>query len=182
MERPSVSPNCFGPPLWAFLHMIPVSYTDNPTDNVKKNMYQFFESLQEVLPCSECREHYKQNFNILKNDLVHSLNSRESFMLWVYNLHNQVKFSINPQYKNLNDTLINPTFEQVKEKYLRLSSKPNTCSNTCHSDMKCKVELVPLVEEFTNETKQKIFIFIIIILLIIIIYLFFSQKQLKRKI
>ena len=80
--------NIWGPPAWTFLHTVTYNYPENPTDNDKRNFYNFFMSLQHVLPCNKCKAHYQQN--IQKYDLSESLDSRENLVKWLIDLHNVV--------------------------------------------------------------------------------------------
>ena len=80
--------NIWGPPAWTFLHTVTYNYPDNPTEDDKRNFYNFFMSLQHVLPCEKCKEHYKQN--IQKYDLNNSLGSRQELVKWLIDLHNDI--------------------------------------------------------------------------------------------
>jgi len=80
--------NIWGPPAWTFLHTVTYNYPENPTEDDKRNFYNFFMSLQHVLPCEKCKEHYKQN--IQKYDLNNSLGSRQELVKWLIDLHNDV--------------------------------------------------------------------------------------------
>ena len=80
--------NIWGPPAWTFLHTVTYNYPENPTDDDKRNFYNFFMSLQHVLPCNKCKAHYQQN--IQKYDLSESLDSRENLVKWLIDLHNDV--------------------------------------------------------------------------------------------
>ena len=50
----------WGPRLWYVLHLITFNYPENPSFIDKQHYETFFLSLQNVLPCSICREHYKK--------------------------------------------------------------------------------------------------------------------------
>ena len=76
----------WGPSAWLFLHSVSFQYPENPTDQEKNNYKIFFESLQNILPCPNCREHYQKN---LKENPM-NLESRESLIKWVIDLHNAV--------------------------------------------------------------------------------------------
>ena len=76
----------WGPAAWLFLHSVTFQYPEDPTDQDKNNYKIFFESLQNILPCPNCREHYQKN--IQENPM--NLESRESLIKWVIELHNIV--------------------------------------------------------------------------------------------
>ena len=76
----------WGPSAWLFLHSVSFQYPENPTDQDKNNYKIFFDSLQNILPCPNCREHYQTN---LKENPI-DLESRESLIKWVIDLHNLV--------------------------------------------------------------------------------------------
>ena len=80
--------NIWGPPAWTFLHTVTYNYPENPTEDDKRNFYNFFDSLQHVLPCEKCKGHYKQN--IQKYDLNNSLGSRQDLVKWLIDLHNDI--------------------------------------------------------------------------------------------
>ena len=63
-----LDPRIWGPKGWFFLHSIALNYPKNPTDHDKRNFKQFFESIQYVLPCPQCSQHYSENLQ--KNPLL----------------------------------------------------------------------------------------------------------------
>lgn len=80
--------NIWGPPAWTFLHTVTYNYPENPTEDDKRNFYNFFMNLQHVLPCEKCKAHYKQN--IKKYDLKNNLGSRQELVKWLIDLHNDI--------------------------------------------------------------------------------------------
>ena len=89
----------WGPHAWYFLHSITFQYPNNPTENDKKNFYNFFDSLKNILPCPKCRSHYSQNF--IKNPI--QLNSRLDLIKWFINIHNQVNLQTNKKILSFDD-------------------------------------------------------------------------------
>ena len=71
----------------------------------KENYKHFFNSLQNILPCPKCREHYQKNIQ----DLPIQLNSRDELIQWLINIHNNVN------KLNNKDIL---SYEDVKKVYL----------------------------------------------------------------
>ena len=86
-----MEPNVWGPPGWIFLHTVTFQYPENPTDLDKQKYYTFFNSLKNVLPCPNCREHYRENFE----NIPIRLESREDLIEWLIDIHNNVNQSNN---------------------------------------------------------------------------------------
>ena len=97
--------NIWGPSAWLFLHAVTFQYPEEPTMVDKKNYKQFFNSLQNILPCPKCREHYQENIK----EIPIQLNSRDELIQWLINIHNNVNKS------NNKDIL---SYEDVKKIYL----------------------------------------------------------------
>ena len=82
-----MEPNIWGPHAWIFLHTTTFNYPKNPTQQNKKNMINFFESVSHILPCKICQTHFKKKLkqypltpNILKN--------RDGLVRWLIKIHN----------------------------------------------------------------------------------------------
>lgn len=87
-----LSPLVWGPDAWTFLHSITLKYPDNPSITEKINYKQFFESLQNVLPCDSCCNHYKQNLR--KHPLTeYVMSSRQQLIKWLIDIHNEVNIA-----------------------------------------------------------------------------------------
>ena len=81
-----MEPTIWGPPAWKFLHTITFQYPEYPNDKDKKEYYMFFNSLKNVLPCPNCREHYSINFQ----KFPIRLESRDNLVEWLIDIHNEV--------------------------------------------------------------------------------------------
>ena len=115
--------NVWGPPAWLFLHCIAANYTPDKA----YGYMTFFKSLKYVLPCGACRKNYTR---ILKEVLPLKksvFKNRETFMLWLFMLHNQVQRDIyantlnvkdRPKYKDTHEDFLNTVrfYEQFRAK------------------------------------------------------------------
>lgn len=89
-----MKPEVWGPHAWIFLHSVTFDYPDDPSESIKEQYKSFFESLQIVLPCDMCRNHFKENlkkFPLTKN----VLKSRKNLIEWLIDIHNNVNQSNN---------------------------------------------------------------------------------------
>ena len=168
-----LAPCSWGSAAWHFLHSISLAYPEKvgftPNDQIiKNNYYQFFNLLGDVLPCQECKKHYRENFN--SNNLMNSLSSRKDFAKWVYDMHNMVNKQTGVSQSEW------PFFSDVYIKYDNLrancSKIPGVCSGG-DDEMQCKVELRPKkgIEGFslTNKTNREKTLFTIIGVLIVLL-------------
>ena len=83
-----MNPKFWGPHGWYFLHSVTMHYPKNPSEQEKQIYFNFFKSLENVLPCEKCAYHYSQNLKI--HSLEESLESRDKFVKWLINVHNEV--------------------------------------------------------------------------------------------
>ena len=84
----TIGPNIWGPHGWNFLHYVSLGYPQEPTENDKRYYKDFYTSLQNVLPCATCQGNYKKNLSELPID--DALQSRDSLVKWVIDVHNKV--------------------------------------------------------------------------------------------
>lgn len=84
-------PELWGKHAWIFIHLVTLDYPEHPTESDKKNYYQFFDSLQYVLPCAKCRKGYAQHIKKYPlNDQV--LFNRDNLIKWAIDIHNVVNY------------------------------------------------------------------------------------------
>jgi hypothetical protein len=86
-----MDPNIWGPKAWFFLHTITFNYPENPSEEDKIIYSSFFNSLTNVLPCSVCANHYKEN--ILKHPIEDNLDKKDDLVKWLIMIHNEVNES-----------------------------------------------------------------------------------------
>ena len=88
MDIPKIDQDSWGPSGWKFMHYIALKYPKEPTEDDKKNYFNFYNNLQFVLPCIKCAEHYKENLQILP--LEKSLTNNIELFKWTVDIHNLV--------------------------------------------------------------------------------------------
>ena len=89
----NISPSLWGPGAWTFIHYIALAYPENPSQEDKENYKNFFINLQNVLPCQNCSDNYKQNLQ--KYSLDQALTNTQSLFQWTVNVHNEVNNETN---------------------------------------------------------------------------------------
>ena len=104
----------WGPPFWYILHMISFNYPIKPTNKQKKDYYNFYNNLKNILPCKSCRENLKMHYekfplsdNVFKN--------RTSLSKYVFNLHELVNSLLNKK-SNLTYEKVRDTYEQFRSR------------------------------------------------------------------
>ena len=99
-----MNPKVWGPHAWIFLHSITLNYPLNPTQNDIKNHYNFFTNLKNIIPCNNCRLHYKKNLEKypLNNKI---LLSKDKLIEWLINIHNSVNKSNNKKQLTYSEVL-----------------------------------------------------------------------------
>ena len=98
-----LSPRVWGPFFWHTIHLVAISYPKTPTYTDKKCAKEFYESLANLLPCSICREHYKQH--LTENPMTPFLDSRTDLIKWTITIHNKINRTHNKKEWTLEETL-----------------------------------------------------------------------------
>ena len=83
-----IPPSTWGPFFWHTMHILALGYPNTPTYAEKRAAKEFFESLQHLIPCPVCRQHYTDYLK--ENPLTPSLDTRKDLFTWTINLHNTV--------------------------------------------------------------------------------------------
>lgn len=100
----NIAPHVWGPHGWKFMHAVALAYPETPSVEEKKAAFQFFTSLEYLLPCESCKQNFKKELQSFP--LQPALESKQALNEWLTALHNSVN-------KRLNKTVMSP--EQVLE-------------------------------------------------------------------
>lgn len=104
----------WGPPMWHILHTISFNYPIKPTADDKKNYYNYFNNLINILPCKYCRDNLVNNLK--KHKLTKkTMKNRDTLSLWVYELHEIVNTMLEKKS--------NLSYEQVRNRYEHFRSR-----------------------------------------------------------
>lgn len=92
MPYKNIDPTIWGPHLWKFMHYLTLSYPENPTEEEKDTLYNFFHTIQTVLPCEKCRYNFKAHLERtpLSEDI---LSNNSKVIRWLFDIHNEVNKS-----------------------------------------------------------------------------------------
>ncbi len=99
----ALPPDVWGPIFWYTIHIVALGYPPNPSAEQKMAAKQFYESLQQLIPCPVCREHYKVHLQELPLDSA--LNSRTDLIHWTWQIHNLVNESLGKRQITLDEFL-----------------------------------------------------------------------------
>jgi hypothetical protein len=150
-----MDPKIWGPSFWFILHTISMNYPENPTPEQKRRYYEFYDSLKHILPCTSCKEHYKQNLE--KLPLTPYLDTKKSLISWVIMLHNRVNKMTKQREMS---------YEDVSNKYNGIYSR---------GYLKCSDLISHEKKESNNNVKQRKWNKWLIIIFIILLLLYFGR-------
>jgi|UniRef100_A0A6C0DHE5 hypothetical protein len=142
----NLDPKIWGPKYWFFLHTISLSYPNFPNTITKKRYYELIQNMPQFIPVEEIAT----NFSKLLNEFPVQpyLDNRESFIKWVWFIHNKINEKLEKPIITLNEFYV-----KYYDEY-----KPNN---------------VKLLEYY--KIKQKIIYIIIIIFICSIIYYLYDK-------
>lgn len=114
----SLDPKIWGPPYWFFLHTIALNYPLKPNETVIKKYYDFIQNLPIFIPIENIGNYFS---NLLdKYPVTPYLDSRESFIKWIYFIHNEVNKELGYEQLTLAESL-----EKYYKNYECLHKKSN---------------------------------------------------------
>lgn len=81
-------PNVWGPYYWFFLHTIAYSYPKTPTSVTKRKYYDLIQNFPLFIPDYEIGSRFEKLLD--KYPVSPYLDNRDSFIRWVYFIHNKI--------------------------------------------------------------------------------------------
>lgn len=148
----------WGPAFWFVMQTIAFTYPQNPTYTDKRRIYEFYTSIANWLPCTECNKHYTK---ILTDFPISPfLDSNKALFHWVIQVHNKV-----------NKTLGKPiyTVDQVWKYYQEIASSNEWNSRFLKADIPAPSASSAPTSKYTFKVTLLI---IIILLLLLYLYLY----------
>lgn len=124
-KKPGYNQNTWGPACWFMLHSATFNYPINPTLEDKKNYYNFFTSLKNILPCGYCRKNYERN--LVENPI--KLNCRKDLACWLIDLHNEVNGKEGKRHYSYEEVL--RIYEKKLNKKIPLTNENDIIDFTC---------------------------------------------------
>tara|TARA_Y100001973_G_scaffold88978_1_gene134840 strand:- start:169 stop:642 length:474 start_codon:yes stop_codon:yes gene_type:complete len=153
-----MDPKVWGPHGWQFLHSITLAYPDNPTLEDKNNHAQFFNGIQNILPCQRCRDHYSLSLQELP--VEQHLENKESLFRWLVDIHNRVNVKNNKREYSYDE--VTKLYEKMYDKSNdNTYGKSNDKSGDKSNDKSVGSKLIG---------NKWLFIFLIVLLIILGIY------------
>lgn len=128
-----LDPKVWGPHYWFFLHTISMSYPLRPNSVTKKKYYEFIQNLPLFIPV----ENIATDFSKLLDQypITPYLDSRDSFIRWVWFIHNKINEKLEK-----NKISLNKFYELYYEEY-----KPKDIKNREMNRLKNKLIYLCLV-------------------------------------
>ena len=110
------NPTVWGPHYWFFLHTIAQTYPMNPTPATKRKYYDLIQNMPLFIPTPEIGNKFSHYLD--KYPVSPYLDSRDSFIRWVFFIHNKINASLNKPEISYNSGL-----EYYKPKQIQLLEK-----------------------------------------------------------
>ena len=83
-----ICPTIFGPYFWSVIHMTALSAPRDMSEDQAEKYVRFYNSLPDVLPCTVCGKHLRENLTLMPVDT-------KNLFRWSVELHNLVNSQLN---------------------------------------------------------------------------------------
>ena len=95
-----LDPKVWGPHYWFFLHTISMSYPLRPNSVTKKKYYEFIQNLPLFIPVENIAGEFSKLLD--QYPITPYLDSRDSFIRWVWFIHNKINEKLEKNKISLN--------------------------------------------------------------------------------
>jgi len=113
-------PNVWGPHFWFFIMTLAMTYPRYPNEVTKRKYYDFIQNLPVFIPSTEIGNKFSEILD--KYPVTPYLTNRDSFIRWVYFLHNRIN-NITGKDEISYDAAIENYLNEYKPKQISLSDK-----------------------------------------------------------
>ncbi len=117
----NIDPKICGPHYWFFLHTIAMSYPIHPNAVTKKKYYDFVQNIPLFIPVESMAGEFSKLLD--QYPVQPYLDNRESFIRWMWFIHNKINKKLEKPQISLNDFYVKyyeeykPINEKMKEYY-----------------------------------------------------------------
>ena len=113
-----LDPKVWGPHYWFFLHTLAMTYPHHPNAVTKKKYYEFIQNLPLFLPVEEISSSFSKLIEIYP--ITPYLDNRDSFVRWMYFIHNKINEKLEKPQITLNEFFVN-YYNQYKSQDEKIS-------------------------------------------------------------
>jgi hypothetical protein len=113
-----LDPKVWGPHYWFFLHTLAMTYPHHPNAVTKKKYYEFIQNLPLFLPVEEISSSFSKLIEMYP--ITPYLDNRDSFVRWMYFIHNKINEKLEKPQITLNEFYVN-YYNQYKSQDEKLS-------------------------------------------------------------
>lgn len=92
-NKKRLNPEIWGPSYWHFLHSVAYKYPEHPNPITKRKYYDLIMNFPLFIPDSEMGDRFSEMLD--KYPIQPYLDSRESFIRWVWFIHNKYNRVLN---------------------------------------------------------------------------------------
>ncbi len=113
----NLDPNIWGPHYWFFLHTISMTYPVRPNSVTKKKYYELIHNMPTFIPVEKMSSDFSKLLDLYP--ITPYLDTRESFIRWIWFIHNKINCKLDKPQITLNDFYIK-YYEEYKPKNIKL--------------------------------------------------------------
>ena len=103
LNKTFLNPKVWGPHYWFVLHTIALTYPKRPNETVKKKYYELIQNLPLFIPIENMGNFFSKLLDTYP--VTPYLDSKESFIKWMYFIHNRVNKELNYKQISLSESL-----------------------------------------------------------------------------